>query len=311
MPRVTVIVPAYNCAHYVREALASVQAQTVTDWEAIVVDDGSTDGTAEAVATLAEADPRIRLIRQANSGAAQARNRALAEATSPFVAFLDADDLWLADKLAMQLPLFDDPAIGLVCSDLEFIDGAGGPVDQSLHVSPKPGRDWRDLVMENWVANSSAVVRRAVLEAHDLRLRDERPSTEDWDLWIRIAYVAELAHVPQRLLRYRLHAGNISGDYQLATRSGIRVLADVERDLYTLTQERPSWATRNHFNAARAIFLRRQAYNVLASDDRASARPWMWRSLVLQPWSARAWVGWLRTFYWTHPQINRTPRQHK
>src|SRR4051812_8060223 len=93
-PTVSVIIPAYNAEAFVGRTLASLRAQSFTDFEAIVVDDGSKDATAAVVQAVVEADPRFRLIRQANGGVAVARNRALAEVRGRYVANLDADDLW-------------------------------------------------------------------------------------------------------------------------------------------------------------------------------------------------------------------------
>src|SRR5438128_1933814 len=99
MPRVSVIIPAYDPGPYLEEALQSVIAQTYTDWEAIVVDDGSK----QDLSFVAQMHPKIRYIRQDNAGVSAARNRGIAESTGEFIALLDADDLWLPEKLARQV----------------------------------------------------------------------------------------------------------------------------------------------------------------------------------------------------------------
>ena len=113
---VSIVIPAFNCARTIAETLGSAQGQTHAELDIIVVDDGSTDGTAEIVARHAAADPRIRYLRQANSGVAAARNHGIAEARGPYVALLDADDLWHPTKIAAQLRRFEErgPATALV-----------------------------------------------------------------------------------------------------------------------------------------------------------------------------------------------------
>ena len=119
-PLVSVIIPTYNQREYLVQAIESVLAQTYESVEVIVVDDGSTDDTAQAVATMGRA---VRYIRQSNRGAAASRNAGIAHATGQYVAFLDHDDLWMPQKLAMQVSLFgEDAKLGLVYSAIRFFD---------------------------------------------------------------------------------------------------------------------------------------------------------------------------------------------
>src|SRR5215204_696893 len=108
---VSVIMPAYNAGRYIAESVRSVQAQTFGGWELVVVDDGSADDTGEVVRRFAAADARVRYVRRPNGGQAAARNTGLAEARAPFVAFLDADDLWLPEKLEAQLAVMGETGV--------------------------------------------------------------------------------------------------------------------------------------------------------------------------------------------------------
>ncbi|MGD1027444.1 glycosyltransferase family 2 protein [Candidatus Binatus soli] len=122
MSKVTVIIPTYNRAHILSQAIESVLAQTMGDFELVIVDDGSTDGTAEIVRGFS--DSRIRYIQQANAGPGMARNRGVAEATSQYVSFLDSDDLWTPDKLSSCLTfLSNHPEVGGIFHDLEWRSG--------------------------------------------------------------------------------------------------------------------------------------------------------------------------------------------
>jgi glycosyltransferase involved in cell wall biosynthesis len=121
---VTVVIPSFNCARFIREAVDSALAQTVPPLEVIVIDDGSTDNTPEIMAVYAT-DPRVRYLRQKNAGPSRARNSGIRAAQGEFIAFLDADDRWKPDKLERQLDKFSDDSIGVVFSGSRVFDKQG------------------------------------------------------------------------------------------------------------------------------------------------------------------------------------------
>src|SRR5262245_58991929 len=124
MPRVSILIPLFDGEAFIGESLASVRAQTVEDWEAIVVDDGSSDGGAAIAAEAAARDARIRLLRQANAHTQAARNTALAAARGEWIALLDQDDVWLPEKLARQLDLAArQPRANLLFTETRHWDG--------------------------------------------------------------------------------------------------------------------------------------------------------------------------------------------
>jgi glycosyltransferase involved in cell wall biosynthesis len=130
MPRVSVLTPTYNQERYIEACIRSVQAQTFRDWEMIIVDDGSTDSTLERARAIG--DERVRIIPLEHRGLShlgETYNRALAEATSPFIAILEGDDLWKPDKLAAQLPAFDDPDVVLAACGFQEISSDGEILD--------------------------------------------------------------------------------------------------------------------------------------------------------------------------------------
>ena len=195
-PTVSVVIPTYNRARFLAAAVASVRAQTYPCTEVIIVDDGSTDNTADVVASLGE---RIRYIRQANAGPAAARNRGISEATGELVAFLDTDDRWLPEKTARQVAiLLREPSVALVSADMAIEDDAGTVQVASnfecrgLHalfssLDGKPVSDSPSLLLKvNFINTSTVMARRDVLQAmngFDTRLR----YGEDLELWLRIA----------------------------------------------------------------------------------------------------------------------------
>jgi glycosyltransferase involved in cell wall biosynthesis len=133
--RVSIIIPTYNRAHSIVRALDSVLAQTYADWEAIVIDDGSTDDTATVVASRYGAEPRIRYTVKTNGGAAAARNAGLEKATGDFIGFLDSDDTWEPWKLELQLQCFRlEPEIGMVWTNMDAVAPSGALVD-SMHLA--------------------------------------------------------------------------------------------------------------------------------------------------------------------------------
>jgi glycosyltransferase involved in cell wall biosynthesis len=193
-PKFTVIIPAFNEEVLVAEAIRSVQAQTREDWRAIVVDDGSSDGTAEVVTAIAARDLRIQLLSKPNGGLAAARNSALALATTPLVSFLDSDDMWLPGYLdAMDAALAEDPGAGVAYTDAWALDTDSGRFRSASAMSTcnppavvptDPVETMKLLVRQNfiWV---STTVRRRTLEDSGL-FREDYRLTEDIELWFRV-----------------------------------------------------------------------------------------------------------------------------
>lgn len=223
---VTVIMPAYNAADFVGEAIDSVLAQTFTDWELVVVDDGSTDETPEVVADFD--DPRIRLHGIGHSGLpAVVRNRGLAVAESPYIAFLNADDLWRPHKLSRQVALLGSkPDVGLVFTDFEQLrEGALEPV---VHVPGLRASEpqFERLAAGNFIANSSVLLRRELVERHGAFDEDPRlRGTEDFELWLRLSPQTTFAYVDEPLIVYRLHSSNLGQGEQM----GLGYVAAMEK----------------------------------------------------------------------------------
>lgn len=208
MPRVSVIIPTYNRRQYVQEAIDSVLAQTHMDYEIIVIDDGSTDGTGKVLE--ARYGDRIRYEWQENQGESVARNRGIELACGEFVAFLDSDDLWLPDKLTQQLTLVsahDD--IGMVYGGAWLIDGSGHRIsDDPWESYPEATAvPLADLLRGNTVSGPTTVlIRRSTLDrvgGFDPEIR----YGEDWDLWIRVASTTRIWYAPEPLACIRRHTG--------------------------------------------------------------------------------------------------------
>jgi glycosyltransferase involved in cell wall biosynthesis len=226
-PDISVVIPTHG-GRFLSAAVESVRAQTFGDWELIIVDDGSTDGTAEVAKSLAVEDRRVRVVTNArNTGIAAARNRGLAASSSgsAYVAFLDHDDVWLPDALeTLRAALAASAKAGAAHGTATGIDERGttvplpperlrrmGIIDGRLVAWP-PWRptEFANLAYENCIVSTgSGLIRRKEIEAvggFDLRAA---PS-DDYDLWIRLARRAQIAYVDRAVLAYRGHAGQTS-----------------------------------------------------------------------------------------------------
>ncbi len=210
MPRVSVVIPAYNSAAFLREAIQSVLNQTYSDFEVVVVDDGSTDNTESVVRSFGD---RVSYLKQDNRGAGAARNHGIKRSKGKYVAFLDSDDLWLPGKLAEQIPLLDrDAEIGLVYSDWAVVPEQGDAEPSYLRNRPAAsGYVFDELVQSGFILTSGTVVRRSCLdEVGDF---DETLSiAQDFDLWLRICYRWKIARVNKPFVIKRNRDGNLSSD---------------------------------------------------------------------------------------------------
>lgn len=241
-----------------------------------MVDDGSTDGSPDRVKAFGE---RVRLLPQANQGVAAARNRGALAARAPHLAFLDADDLWLPAKLERQAArLEEDPLLGLVHCGVEEIEEDGRP--RRIRLDGREGDVWRAMLLFEPAilgGGSGVLIPRAIFE--EAGGFDPRLSTSaDWDLYFRIAARHPVGFVPEVLVRYRIHGGNMHAN-----------LAAMEHDML-LAYEKAFAGSGPSLEP-----LRRPAYGrlhaVLAGSFFAQGRPWGFlrhavRALALSPGSA-------------------------
>jgi glycosyltransferase involved in cell wall biosynthesis len=213
---VAVVVPAHNPGQYLRETIASLIAQSFREWEAVVVDDGSS----EDLSWVGTADPRLRLIRNERArGPAHARNRGVELTSAPLIAFLDADDIWLPRKLEAQLSAIEGADVSATWCDL--IDDTSRRIGDGYRPALET---YASLLAGNPIALCTAMVRRpAFLGAGGFR--EEVRGTEDWDLWLRLAQQGcSFVAVPEVLALYRLHANNLSADYRNGYRTSKEIL---------------------------------------------------------------------------------------
>lgn len=208
-PLVSVVIPCYNYGRFIGETIQSVLNQTHRNLEVMVVDDGSTDNTKEAVSSLKDA--RICYSHQQNSGVSDARKKGIERSRGEYIAFLDADDLWLPEKLEKQLKLFDnEPEVGLIyCLFTNFESDTSAIVGSFQKRKCYSGNIIPQIYRTNPIGASTPVVKRKILESIELsEINDE--IWDDWALWTVIARVCEVDYVPEQLTMHRIHGGGPS-----------------------------------------------------------------------------------------------------
>jgi glycosyltransferase involved in cell wall biosynthesis len=235
------VIPAYNAAATLPETLESVLAQTCRAIEVVVVDDGSTDATPDIAAESGRRDRRVRLLRQANAGVAVARNRGIAATSGPFVAFVDADDLWAPDKVARQVAALEAAGDGTaLCYTWYDIIDAAGAIRQPGRRPTHQGAVLAALCQDNFVGTaSSMLIRRPALDrvgGFDASLRARgAQGCEDYDLLLRIAEAYRFALVTDALVGYRTGSGAMSADTAKMLRSWRMVAEQAARRRPELT----------------------------------------------------------------------------
>lgn len=237
-PAVTVIIPSYNYANFLTESVESVLGQTFSDFELIIVDDGSTDDTAEIVKKYL-CDPRIHYIYQENRGLSAARNAGIMRARGYYIALLDADDAWLPWKLERQVNVMEEqgPEVALVYCFFEFVDEKS----EVLEVVDRPilkDPSFNDLMHTNWVlgSGSSVLIRKSVFDRVGY-FDEEMKSLEDLNMWLRILHEFDSARVNEVLVRIRRHRRSMQTDIKTMERN---MMLHVEKAVEMFPELRPS-----------------------------------------------------------------------
>lgn len=257
----TVIVPAFNAASFLAVTLQSLQQQTTPPDQVILVDDGSTDDTA----AIAERHG-VTVIRQQQMGPGAARNRGLAAATTEFVAFLDADDWYVPDKLERCVKTLTELNAACIGTDAWVVrnDRVEGRKNQSRVVPTALTMEL--LLQDNPVVCSTVVARRAaVLAAGGFDEHPDMVATEDFDLWLRMAGREPIAYLPQPLTFYRVHAGSLSANS--------RFLRGIDRIMAKVAQEHVGEAHfQNLVRARRADVRLDLAWDLIGAGRKQEAR---------------------------------------
>jgi len=275
MPKVSVIIPSYNRKDTLGEAIDSVLNQTFRDFEIIVVDHGSTDGTFE---WAARAYPtQIRLIRLDYCPLpACPRNRGIQEAKGDYVAFLDSDDLWLPKKLALQMEAFAaHPKAGWSYGMAErFGDTVPKGTPDIAQWQVHTGQVFEELLLGNFIPTATMMIRKSLLDT--VGIFDQAPelrSTEDYELWLRLAAQSPVCAIGETIARIRIASDNVSGNLRSRFDPELKALESAQRKLNVPPEKMR--------RAIAALHLRHFRY--LLEGDSQNARAHLDASWALQP----------------------------
>jgi glycosyltransferase involved in cell wall biosynthesis len=297
MPKVSVIIPTYNCAHYLKQAIDSAMNQTYRDLEIIVVDDGSTDDTAQVVRNYEAA---IQYIHQDNRGLPAARNRAIDSSSGELIALLDADDWWEPTKLAEQVSiLIQDPELCLVYTDLEVVyeDGSITPSFLSSRPLATSGYVFDRLLQSSFILPSTVLLRRACLEQAGM-FDESMRSHEDIDLWLRMCQRWNAALVRKPLTHRRQGSANMTSNDSLRTEYGIKLYLKA-LSLPNITESQRLTMVRQLGNA---YFF--QGYLYFTQGKMKECRNSLTQSLHRRRWNRNAWIYYAAS-YLPKPLIDR------
>jgi len=287
VPTVSVVVATYNYGRFLPEAIDSVLAQTFTDYEVVVVDDGSTDNTSEVVERyrLARMQAgRLRYIRlEKNIGQPKAKNLGIRNSRGRFIAFLDGDDVWLPQKLEKQVPLFERSGeIGVVYSDFTWFQGEQ-EFPEMGHPTFARGKVTRNLIFDNIVPFSSSTVRRECFE-RDGMFDESIPLAIDYDLWLRFSLNWAFDYVPEKLVKGRVGHARLSCREEERTKIAKRICEKF------LSRNRdkidPSGSLRREWLAVR--YFREGYYNHHVHRRMRALRCYT-RSLSISPLQPKVW----------------------
>lgn len=222
MPLISVVIPVYNGEKTIRETIKSVSNQTFSDFELLIINDGSTDSTVEIVSSIQ--DPRINIFSYPNAGLAATRNRGISLASGEYISFIDADDLWTPDKLEAQLKaLKENPQAAVAYSWTDHIDESGQVFRDGPHLTFNDDVFAR-LLLVDFVGNGSNPLIRTQVFAKVGGFDETLPEVEDWDMWLRLAARYHFVAVPSPQILYRMSIKSMSFNVWGMEASSLRVI---------------------------------------------------------------------------------------
>ncbi|HEY9673425.1 MAG TPA: glycosyltransferase [Waterburya sp.] len=222
MPLISVIIPVYNGEKSIKETLDSILHQTISDLEILIINDGSQDSTIEIVTSVQ--DPRIQIFSYPNAGLAASRNRGIKLASTDYISFIDADDLWTPDKLEAQYKaLQENPQAAVAYSWTDYIDDSSQFLRRGSHITVQGDAQAKLLVMDFLENGSNALIRKQALI--DVGGFDELlPAAEDWDIFLKLAAKYSFVAVPSSQILYRISANSMSANVVRQEAACLKVL---------------------------------------------------------------------------------------
>lgn len=211
-PLVSIVMPTYNRKALIAHAIDSVVGQRYSNWELIVIDDGSTDGTVDFIRSHYGSDARIKVFSQPNTGQSEARNAAIEKSQGDFIAFLDSDNIWRSDRLEEGVALLMQyPHVGLCYSDETFID-INGDLLACENMRRYSGKVFSRLIVDNFITLNTVLLRKSILPG-------PRPFSasnhldEDYELWLDLSVKNDFFYIPKALVAYRVEGARVSDHF--------------------------------------------------------------------------------------------------
>jgi glycosyltransferase involved in cell wall biosynthesis len=260
---ISVVIPLFNNKKYIKECIDSVLCQTDPVYEIIVIDDGSTDDSVLEIQEYIDTN-KIRYYRQENMGTSAARNHGIKVAKGNYIAFLDADDVWVPEKIAKQkIVLSKNKDIGILHTNISCIDGLGAFVDEGVH-GPKhdaSGYCLEYVIQYCGIGLSSVIIPKHVL--YETGLFDPSIAyTEDYELFIRVAKKYRIYHIDEALSLYRVHGDNLTSNYTKSYMMAINTLEILK------TKFKNNKTIRKAINRGKSRFLFLISKRLLKNEDR-------------------------------------------
>ncbi|HBC34102.1 MAG TPA: glycosyl transferase [Marinobacter adhaerens] len=279
-PLVSIITPTYNRADFIGQAVNSVLAQTYTNFELLIIDDGSTDHSRDMLQPFLT-DSRLRYFHQENQGQSVARNLALSEAKGDFVCFLDSDNYWPAEKLEHQIELFRrHPDYDVIYADIIVIDEKGQEITRK-NMRRYSGHIARYMIRDNCVSMNTAMARRRCFDELGV-MSGKRRVADDYDLWLRFSARFRFLYVPEFFAYYRVMDDQISSDKTRRFDSNWQIINDFRRKF-------PDAMSEQEFDSGFAAFHSRKARYLASQGSRREALVEMLKTLRLRPLHRASW----------------------
>jgi len=294
-PFVSIVTPAYNAQATVGETIESVLSQTFTNFELIVVDDGSMDDTANVVHQFE--DKRIKYLYQTHKERSEARNNGIKNAKGKYIAFLDADDTWLPEKLEKQMELFEvDPNLGLVYSDLYLCEGIFPQKITLYSRIRKLYRGYvplRTMLEEGFIQSATPIVKREVFDKVG-NFDSNLIPLEDYDMWMRIVAKYSIDFVDQPLAYYRIHSNRTSWKImpEILFESTHKLIDKIETNFLS-----EGLLTTNDIIKGRSRIYYDYALGIMSRGEFAESKKSYMRSLRIYPYSIKTYVRLAQLFY--------------
>ncbi|MDP3679652.1 MAG: glycosyltransferase family 2 protein [Flavobacterium sp.] len=233
--KISVIIPCYNQALFLEETLQSVLNQTHSNWECIIVNDGSSDNTEEVALAWCEKDSRFTYLYKENGGLSSARNAGIAVSNGEYIQLLDSDDLIVKEKFELQILDLQESQIA-VSNYFSFQDGNIEIMAENRYLSPfLSENDFKNEIISDWeylksIPCHSVLFKKALLDKHDIRFDESLPNHEDWVFWVMLFYFSDtIKNNKQVLALYRIRTHSMSVDYKLMKIGFLKAAQKLER----------------------------------------------------------------------------------